>query len=321
MLNWYHQRGIRCRSPQLYSERESPTSMSNFNPQLATPLPLPQLRPKRPHRRRRLLALTSLGLAGLVAGLLSGCSNLSQAASSMSSNAESYAEVSGNWSFSSSAAAAIDLAGALSVQRTQVSGRLHAVSGPCARMTGASFPVSGAIDASGRMTLNGHDDAENAFQIAGLLAADQHSLIEPALTVTGSCAEPRAMRPRDAGGSTGQQYQAVTGNYAGTFTDTDGDALAVNASLSQPTTADANGVYHLTGTATFAGVPCLGSPVVTSSTVTGNQISATYTDSATGATVVGDGVFSADAQTLTITRWTLSGDCGADSGSGLLTHQ
>ena len=257
-----------------------------------------------------------------MAGLLSGCSTISQTATAITPIPESYAAMTGNWRFTATAGVPIELAGALAVQGTQVSGRLHVVSGPCTSTTGmGDFAVSGAIDDTRRLQLSGQKDATHAFQIAGALAPDHRSLVEPVVTASGPCAADRVLQARDNSASTGQQYQPVTGNYDGTFTDADGDGLAVAASLSQPTTPDANGVYHLTGTATFAGVPCLGSPVVTSSTVTGNQISATYTDSTSGATVVGSGTFSADAQMLTISSWTLSGSCGSDSGSGLMTHQ
>lgn len=294
--------------------------MPKLIPQIALPVPLPILRPTSRFRRRKLLALTSLGLAGLVAGLLSGCSSLSQAATSLSPTGANYSALTGNWRFTSDVAVPVDLAGALAVEGTQVSGRLHTTAGPCAAAKEASFAVSGTIDGADRLLLSGQDDANHMFQIAGLLAPDRHSLVDPAVTVVGSCTGERTLQGHGLGGSTGQQYQSVTGSYQGSFTDSQGDALAVDASLSQPTTPDANGVYHLTGTATFASVPCLGSTVITSSTVTGNQISATYTDSNTGATVVGNGTFSADAQTLTITSWTLSGGCGSDAGSGILTH-
>ena len=294
--------------------------MLELNPKIFTPLPASRPTPR--SRRRKLLALTSLGIAGLVAGLLSGCSSLSQTATARTPIPGNYAAVTGNWRFSATAGVPIELAGALAVEGTQVSGRLHVVSGPCTTATGTgSFAVSGAIDATGRLLLNGQDDATHSFQIAGPLAPDHRSLEDPDVTVSGSCAGEHVLRAMDNSAGTGQQYQPVTGNYEGAFTDTDGDGLAVNASLSQPTTPDTNGMYHLTGTATFASVPCLGSMIVTSSTVTGNQISATYTDSTSGATVVGNGTFSADAQTLTISSWTLSGSCGSDSGSGLLTHQ
>ena len=145
------------------------------------------------------------------------------------------------------------------------------------------------------------------------------------VTITGgTCATPAAIPATVSAGAattaTAQQYQPLTGNYNGSFTDTSGAAFLVAATLSQPTTPDANGVYHLTGYATFPNTPCLSTPVITDSTVTGDSIEATYTGTATGGTVSGSGTFSADAQALTRTNWILSG-CGDDTGTGLLLRQ
>lgn len=273
-------------------------------------------------RRRKLLAVTSLGLAGLVAGLLSGCSGATQVLSSGVPSAEGFAGVTGNWRFVSSGS--VELAGALAVAGSHVSGHLHTVAGSCGSSEGAAFAVSGTIDAEGRLRLSGQDDAERGFAVSGIVGADQRSLVDPNVSMTGSCpinVVAHAVHAEDNAGTTGQQYQAVTGSYTGSFTDTDGDSLPVQATLSQPTSPDANGIYHLTGRATFAGVTCLSSPIVTSSTVTGNQISATYTDPNSGASVTGSGTFSPDAQTLTIDTWTLTGSCGPANGFGTLAHQ
>lgn len=282
--------------------------------------------PIRPRRirvgRRQLLALTSLGLAGLVAGLLSGCSNAMKAADP-AEPAGSYAALAGNWQFASGSD--LVLAGSLSATGNSVTGRLHALAGGCADSS-VSFPVTGTIAADNTVTLDAPEFSGGAVHIVGTLAADERSLLTPTLAVAGSGACARAVEARSVVARTqapvsAVQYQAVVGNYSGNFTDSDGNNLAVSANLSQPTTPDANGVYHLTGSATFASAPCIGSPVITDSTVTGDQISATYTDSTSGATVTASGTFSSDAHTLTVTSWTLSGSCGSDNGTGILVHQ
>ena len=93
--------------------------------------------------------------------------------------------------------------------------------------------------------------------------------------------------------------------------------MAVSANLQQSSAADANGYYHLSGTATFANNPCLNAPIVTDSVINGATITATYTDSQTGNSITGTGTFDSTASTLTVTNWTLTGtgQC-ADSGTG-----
>lgn len=296
------------------------------------PLPIPPIPPIPSHRslrNRKLLALTTLGLTGLLAGLLSGCSgansNRVNAAVSTSTSAKSFSATAGNWKFTSDGSIRLaSLAGTLTVSGTTISGTLHPLSATCASPS-VSFPVVGSIDASDRISMTSSSFPGGVVTLTGTLAADQHSLVNPTFTVTGGpCASPASIlnsfAARDTAASNAQQYQPITGTYSGTFTDRSGVRLPFSASLSQPSTPDANGVYHLTGYATFPGNPCLSTPVVTDSTVTGDTLQATYTDHDSGNTVVGMGTFSADAQTLTITNWLLSG-CGNDSGTGLLTRQ
>ncbi len=274
----------------------------------------------RPHAVR----LAAMAFAGLVAGLLAGCGTGNSPAMS-ALPADAFADATGNWQFTTGAATPLStLAGSLSVSGATVTGVLHPVAATCAASADL-LQVAGTIDASGLLTMTSTDLAGGRLSISGTLAADRHSLTNPSITITGgACATP-ADRPGSlvahaASAASAQQYQPLTGNYTGSFVDSSGTALAVSATLSQPTTPDANGVYHLTGTATFPNTPCLTTPVITDSTVTGDTIQATYTDSQTGGTVVATGTFSSDAQTLTISSWTLSG-CDIDTGTGTLTRK
>ena len=155
------------------------------------------------------------------------------------------------------------------------------------------------------LTLNGSFDAgsrtlKNAtVQIAG-----------------GSCA--LAIQPMVAA-----QYLPISGTYTGSFVSDQGGSLPVSAQLQQQGSADANGNFTLQGTGTFAQNPSVVSPVVTSSTVTGNSVNWTYTDTTTGAVISASGTFNTDATVLTIGSYVLSGGPGscADTGHGTLTKQ
>ena len=145
----------------------------------------------------------------------------------------------------------------------------------------------------------------------------------------GTCAAPAnvtgSAQPLDGsstgGGVIAQQQQPVNGTYAGSFAGVDGVVAEVSAVLTQSASPDADGRYHLSGNASFAGSPCISAPVITDSVVNGNAISVTYTDPQTGSSVTGDGTFDATATSLTVSSWTLSGSCGSDQGTGLLTRQ
>lgn len=272
---------------------------------------------------RKLLALTSLGLAGLLAGLLAGCATTSS--STPATTTQTYADLAGNWQFTSAGNSSLtSLGGSLTVSGANVTGMLHPLAGACLTpATTAPFAVSGNINSAGLLTLTSTNFAGGAFHLTGTIAANQHSLQNPAYTVSGgSCASatPALARvtPQDNATITiAQQYQPISGTYTGNFSDSDGVILAVSANLQQSSSPDANGYYHLSGTATFANNPCLNTPVVTDSVINGASITATYTDATTGNAITATGTFNATATTLTVPNWTLTGtgSC-ADSGTG-----
>lgn len=308
---------------------------------------------------RRLLAQASLCTIGLILTLLSGCSSttspISTPAATTSSNtnqststtsnsttttttipaatpvvtAKSFAAVTGNWKLSFPGTRLKALSGSLVVDGASVTGVLHPISSSCAADTNV-IPVVGTIASTSTadtLTLSSTTAFENgAVAVTGTIAADGRSLSDPTLAVTGgSCVAAPAVTgaalPRGAAANVAQQYQPISGTYAGSFSDPDGQVLPLTATLTQTSSADANGTFHLTGNATFANNPCINTPVVTDSTVTGDTLSATYTDANTGNSVTASGTFSIDAATLTITNWTISGSCGRDAGTGVLTRQ
>ncbi len=297
---------------------------------------LPTRSPRRPSRtRRRILAVTSLGLAGLLAGLLSGCGtgSLSSAAAAAAAQPNSYAAASGNWQFSSTSSAALrlsSLGGSLAVNGTSVSGMLHPlVATSQCLATSTALAVAGAIDSAGHLTLSG-PLAGGTLNLSGTLAPDRRTLTEAAYTVTGgACAFPsirtsaaQAVTPRDETPPvTAQQYTPVSGTYTGTLTTTEGETFALSTSLTQTDTADSTGTYHLTGTAASPGNTCVPLTLpATASTVNGGSISTTYTDAASGTVITGTGTSSIDGTTITITAWTITSPCGTDTGSGTLTQ-
>jgi hypothetical protein len=235
--------------------------------------------------------------------------------------------VSGNWQLASDslqAAPLPQLSGSFSGDSTAITGLFHtAASGACITPQ-TIVTLSGKADARRNLVLTSSPfDDGSVLTIRGVLAADGHSMVDASYSVMGGTCAFAAENGTRVAPMIAAQYQTISGNYAGTFVDVDGDSLPVSATLTQTTQPDADGVFHLTGNATFPGNPCLTSPVITDSTVTGSSLSATYSQQQNGATntVVASGTFNADASVLTITNWTLSGGCGADNGTGLLTKQ
>jgi hypothetical protein len=238
------------------------------------------------------LAATLAFTAPLV---LAGCSS-----GLIPTAAPSTISVTGNWQLSSTAPAAAKLpvlSGELTGAGANITGIFHAnAASTCASPT-AAFELTGSANAQNAITLTGANYA--TYNVVG-----------------GSCALAQAV-PADA-----QSYADVSGNYAGSFSDPDGRLLSITSTLTQNPTGDTNGNFQLSGTATLPNNPCFNSPVsVSNSQVTGGSFALTYADQTTGNSVTADGTFSTDGTTLTVTGWTLTGSCGPDSGTGLLTKQ
>jgi hypothetical protein len=178
------------------------------------------------------------------------------------------------------------------------------------------IPVTGFVGAEDVLTLTSGDFANGSVLKVTALVGTNNELSKVSYSVVGgSCAFANATTK--ASTATITQMASVSGTYQGTFSDTAGYSLPVTAILTQTTQPDANGMYHVSGNANFAGnSTCITSAVVTDSTVTGNTLSTTYTQQSNS--IVATGTFDSTATELTITGWTLSGPCGPDQGTGVL---
>jgi hypothetical protein len=230
--------------------------------------------------------------------------------------------VSGNWQVSATGGVPLpNVSGSLTdgstnLSSTTVTGIFHAdATSGCSAPTDL-ITVSGNTNSSGVTTLSG-PVAGGTITISGNLAPDGRSLSNATVNVSGGqCAYAAAAQ------ASVENYSAVTGTYAGTFSDAKGPVMNVTATLSQSPTNDQNGNFTLSGTANLGTNPCFVSPVpVVNSLVTGGNFVLTYTDNTTGNSVTAVGTFSADGTTLTVTNWSLTGPCGADQGTGTLTQQ
>ncbi|HEX4156808.1 MAG TPA: hypothetical protein VHY48_14470 [Acidobacteriaceae bacterium] len=226
--------------------------------------------------------------------------------------------ITGNWQVSSSVTGLPlpNLSGALTGSGTTVTGVLHADATTGCATAEDAITVTGATDLEGNTTITGQV-AGGTLTIKGGLSADGRSLEGATYSVSGGqCAFSKAATAMV------QNYSSVTGTYEGNFSDAGGRLISVVANLTQAPDGDTDGNFELSGTGSFPGNPCFVSPVsVVNSQVTGGSFTLSYTDSTTGNTVTATGTFSTDGTTLTVTNWTLTGPCGADSGTGLLAQQ
>lgn len=266
-----------------------------------------------PNRLSCTIVCASLLLSASV--LLTGCDTL--ATTNPSANA---VDVTGNWQISSSAPAANKLpalSGEFTGTSASLTGILHSDSASACIAPATAVEVMGSTS-QGITTVTGANVAGGTLTISGTLAANGKSFSNATYNITGgACAFATP-----ATGVTAQDYSPITGNYMGSFSDPSGQVITVAATLTQSPASDTDGNFTLSGTGTFPSNPCFNSPVTVSNTqVTGGSFTLTYADSTTTNSVTGSGTFSADGTTLTVTNWTLTGPCGPDSGTGLLTKQ
>jgi hypothetical protein len=260
---------------------------------------------------RRSLCAAFCASLSLPTLLLSGCSD----AGTSTLNSAQPALVSGNWQVSSSSANAKNIAsfsGVFTTQAGKTTAIVHTQSANACVAPNASFELAGTPDEKGNIALTG-PLGKGTLTLSGTVAPDGKSLTNATYNVTGgACALAQAV-PASA-----QNFQPITGSYTGNFADADGNIATVAANFSQSTTPDANGNFTLAGTATVTNNnPCFpGALTLTNTQVTGGTFTYTLTPSGStnGNSVVATGTFASDASTLSITSWTSSGTCGADTG-------
>jgi hypothetical protein len=227
--------------------------------------------------------------------------------------------VSGNWQISSPAVSSNRLggiSGELTGSSANMTGIFHTMSAGACIAPSDSFAISGSADANRKVTLSSLSFHGGTLVINGTLSADGSSFSSATVNVIGgSCAFTATAA------AVAQSYSSISGAYAGTFADPNGQVISITANLTQTPASDTSGNFQLSGNATFPNNPCFSSPVsISASQVSGGSFDLTYADTITGNSVEALGTFSTDGKTLNVTQWTLSGPCGSDTGTGLISR-
>jgi hypothetical protein len=144
---------------------------------------------------------------------------------------------------------------------TNVSGVMHLVDPPCFHLI-ENVNVSGSVNGS-RLTLT-------SVPVNGQTLSSSTTGSDTSLTGTYAFSGA-ACAPADQGILNLTLVPPATGTWTGTLTSSQGPVTQVSATLTQ-SGPDAQGLFMLSGTATFSGGTCLAS-----GTVTGLAVGATYT--------------------------------------------
>jgi len=225
--------------------------------------------------------------------------------------------LSGNWAFAPTSSNVVLDLGFMQGAYENVSAvaRLNGVS--CISPT-TDIQLTGSVGLDNRMMLVSSPFSGTTLTLQGMVSGDGKGIAGATWTFAGgSCATLGQASVAATG------YAAINGTYTGTFIDGSGNSIVVSALLEQTSQPDSNGQFSLSGTATFPSNSCfVNQPSVTTSIVTGNNLSMTYSDPAGSTTLTAVGTFNAQASQLTITNWAISGGhCNGDAGTGSLMVQ
>ncbi len=259
------------------------------------------------NRRSVFLAIaTAFGLTFLLAGC--GMANTPlQVGTSLS----------GNWAFAPSTSNVVLNLGFMQGAYETVSAvaRLNGTS--CISPT-TDILLTGSVGGDNQMMLVSSAFNGTTLTLQGQVSGNGKGMAAAKWTFTGGNCASLGTSPVSA-----TNYSAINGTYTGNFVDGSGNPLSVSALLEQTSQPDLNGQFSLTGTATFPGNSCFTSqPSVTTSMVTGSNLSMTYSDPLTSTMLTAVGTFNATASQLTITNWSISGGkCNGNAGTGSLAVQ
>ena len=234
----------------------------------------------------------------------------------------------GNWSLSTASSAFpgtnTQIAAALTSSGVNVVGFAHVVNSPCYGFS-TDVPISGQQTGSSNglidsdLTLATSAISNQILNVNGVVSG-QGSTISGTYAIAGGCGNG------DKGTLGGTRMAPLTGTYVGTIVSATGTKVATTALLTQSSTSDADGFFHMTGSATFTGSPCVTSATIvnasTDTLLAGNGFAAYLTSGTSAKTQIEIfGTFDPAAHTLAVQYQVVGGLCTGDSGGGALTKQ
>lgn len=261
------------------------------------------------------LAMRSLAqiLFVSLAVALSGCGG-----SGTITTPPTYPSLTGNWELTGSSAPGTDTFGAgayLTNTNGSVSGIIYMLDMGCYLTPDnqiMAIPVTGTVSAAvgtlGVLSVTSSAVAGQVLSLSGTVSSD--TLLGGTYSIIGGCAGG------DKGTVTGYMVPPYTNTYSGTLGSTINGGVAISTTIiTTQSGPDADGFYHVTGTATFnsAGAPCLISGTITSSTITGMDMNMVIT--ANDGSLVSAGGFLTDSSGQSIVgSYTITGStCISDT--------
>jgi hypothetical protein len=231
-----------------------------------------------------------------------------------------YPAITGNWSFTASTAVAgenVMIGGYLTntnstatVNSNTVTGTLHFLNSTCYTAS-QDIPVTGTISYTGALSLTSSSISSQVVTAAGTLTGTVMN--SGTYSITGGCGNG------DKGTVTGFLVPPFTNTYTGTFTSVSGKQTGATVTTTQ-TGPNSDGLYSVTGTATFTGSTCFSSGTISTGAVLGSYLAVQIATNNNGTVIFGGYDTDSTGKTVTGTYEVTSGICSGDVGTGSISH-
>jgi hypothetical protein len=190
-----------------------------------------------------------------------------------------------------------------------VSGTIHVLNSSCYSFS-TDVPVSGNISTAGAITLISSAISGQTIEVSGSITSG--ILTSGSYTITGGCADG------DNGTVTGFSTPSYSHTYTGGFVNAAPPETAVKI-VAEQYGPDSDGLYHVSGTATFIDSPCFAGGTISNSAMAGSYLAVQITT--TNGNIVFAGYLSDSTGREIIGAYqVISGRCMGSSGFGSIGY-
>jgi hypothetical protein len=261
---------------------------------------------------RRLVSILLVSLAVALSGC-GGSGSTSKTPTTPFKPPPSYPSITGNWALTATSAVATQvtaIGGYITNTNGTVSGILHILTSPCFALT-TDVPITGTVSTAGVVSAISSAVGGQIITLSGTVASG--SLTAGKYSIAGGCGNG------DQGTVTGFIAPPFTNTYTGTFQSISGVSVGATIAAIQ-SGPDANGLYAVTGTATFTGSPCFTSATISSSAVSGAYVDLVLANNDGSQTSFVGYITDSTGKLVSGSYQVVGGKCSGDQGSGVLSN-
>ena len=244
--------------------------------------------------------------------VFSGCGG--SGSGTMATNSPpSYPTITGNWALTASSQVTklnYQMGGYITNTNGDVSGTLHLLNSGCFTPM-QDIPITGTVSTAGAVSATSSAVSSQVVTISGTVASG--ALSSGTYSIKGGCGNG------DSGTVTGFIAPPYSNTYSGTLLSVSKISISTTITTSQ-SGPDTDGLYHVSGTATFSGSPCFASGTITGSDIAGAYMAVTITANDGSSVVFGGYITDSTGKTISGDYQVTGGKCSGDYGTGSVSH-